>query len=63
MNSTCIQNIVFGRFVLKTIYLTLSAPGFWILVISRGGAQSARIQFKGSKLLLNLETLYMLSEI
>ena len=43
--------------------LTLSAPGFRILVISRGGAQSARIQFKGSKLLLNLETLYMLSEI
>ena len=43
--------------------LTLSAPGFRILVISRGGAQSARIQFKGSKLLFDLETLYMLSEI
>ena len=35
--------------------LTLLDPGV--------GAQSARIQFKGSKLLFDLETLCMLSEI
>ena len=40
--------------------LTLLAPGFWVLVIPRGGAHT---QFKGSKLLFDLETLCVLSEI
>ena len=41
--------------------LTLLAPGFSVLVIPRG-AKSAHTQFKGSKLLFDLETLCMLSE-
>ena len=46
------------------ILLTLLAPGFWVLVIPLGGrgAQSVHIQFEASKLLFDLETLYMLSE-
>ena len=47
----------------RTSLLTLLDPGMWILINSRGEAQSARIQFKGSKLLFDLENLYMLSEI
>ena len=35
--------------------LTLLDPGFWILVKPRGGAQSARIQFRGSKSMFDLE--------
>ena len=47
---------------LRSWILTLLNPGIWILVNSRG-TQRARIQFKGSELLFDLETLCVLSEI
>ena len=54
---------VWAIFLHMSLVLTLLAPGFWVLVIPRGGAQSAHTQFKGSKLLFDLETLCVLSEI
>ena len=40
---------------MSKISLTLLDPGFGILVKTRGGAQSARIQFRGSKSVFDLE--------
>ena len=59
----CVNKLVLTELCQGQYSLTLLAPGFWVLVIPRGGAQSAHTQFKGSKWLFDLKTLCVLSEI